>query len=533
MMNKNTSLENDSSNKYKGREFRHLSTAYQHIRVPDFIKRDYPDKLPREYLSYLFGKLDVLLNDPVKIDTHIISREVYVLGCLKYQFNEAVREVDISCHVICSLYRKKNHPFELLHPLSSSYWLRYLLRPSLNIKKNRLLSTYDEWVIAVVYKQLKHDIRFIKLRKCLLFKAFGLDMSLVKIALRARMTTNNCLLVSWLYQLVWQHEGIYRQVNDENPQLLPMTTLAIKTGKLEFKTDPVKELKQALREDGVSEAGWKYLCFHGSRIFKPIWNLPYHSNWDDTVDYLIFLEKAHFPAPPKPLTFEILFSYSENTNLYWKYLPSQFVALLLKEADEYRNEEDLSRIKTEAAQVLFWIEKEGWPLNKSQRTDWRVLCCRVDKWLEEWCQIQAANDDPWEPVVESFVCGDFLIEPLTTECELIEEGIKMHNCVADFAEDCREDDAHILSVRHYKTGKHVATIGLEKSDDSFEWELYDVLGVANTRVSKTIKNIADVVVKKANGELDDDEPYNSLYAALLEILEVEITLFDPQPQSPP
>ena len=494
--------------KYKGRELRPISIAYRYTKIPDFIQAADPKEHLREHLGYILGKLDVLLDNPVKIDTQTISREVYVLGCMKYRFNEVTRELDVNNRVIGNLYRKEEYHFEVLHPLSSSYWVRYLIKPWLNNQRTRKLSKYEDWLVTVIYQQLLIDRRFIRLRETL-FKAFGLDMTLVTIALRARMTTNNGLLVSWLYQLVWQHESVYRQVNRENPQLLPVLTLAIKSGKLEFEADPVKELKRAFLADGVSEAGWKYLCRYSSRIFKPIWNSSYHSDWNTVVDYLIFLEKAYFPAPPSPLVFEILMTCSIYTDMYWKTLPGQFVSLLLNEADEYRGKKDLTRLKDEAAQVLLWADKEGWGLNKQQyRAGWGALYRRVDKWFFEWCQVQSADDKPWEPVIESFVCGGFLVEPLTSEQELIEEGIKMRNCVADFADSCREEDAHILSVRNFKTGKRTATIVIEWSADLIEWTLYDVLGVANSTVTQKIKNIADIVVKMANEE--EDEPYNAL-----------------------
>ncbi|PCJ87459.1 MAG: hypothetical protein COA54_06150 [Thiotrichaceae bacterium] len=484
--------------KYKDRELRRISSAYRYIKIPGFIQDADPKEHLREHLGYILGKLDVLLDDPVKIDTQTISREVYVLGCMKYRFNEVTRELDVNSRVIGNHYMKEENHFEVLHPLSSSYWLRYLIKSWLCRRKDRRLSKYENWLVTVIYQQLLKDRRFIRLRKTL-FKAFGLDMTLVTIALRARMETKSVLLVSWLYQLVWQNENIYRQVNKENPQLLPVLTLAMESGKLAFEADPIKELKRAFLADGVSESGWKYLCLHGSKIFKPIWNSPYHSDWVAIIDYLIFLQKAHLPAPPSPLVFEILISCSTYTDMYWKTLPSEFVSMLLNESDAHRGKEDFTRLKNEAAQILFWIDREDWKLNKQQRrAGWRALCNRVDRWFKYWCQLQSADDEPWEPIINAFVCGDLVVQPLTTERELIEEGVEMRNCIADFVADCKEQTFQILSVRDIRNGKRVANIGIEVVVEENQWALFDVLGVANTAVPEKIEAIANYAVEITN-----------------------------------
>ncbi len=484
--------------KYKGRELRPVSSAYRYIKIPAFIQDADSKEHLREYLGYILGKLDVLLDDPVKIDTQTISREVYVLGCMKYRFNAVTRELDVNSRIIGNIYRKEENHFEVLHPLSSSFWLRYLVQTWRSRQKDRRSSKYENWVATVIYQQLLKDRRFIRLRETL-FKAFDLDMTLVTIALRARMETKNVLLVSWLYQLVWQHENIFRQVNRENPQLLPVLTLAIKSGKLAFEADPITELKRAFLADGVSESGWKYLCLHGSKIFKPIWNSPYDSDWLTIIDYLVFLQKAHLPAPPSPLVFEILISCSTYTDMYWKTLPSEFVSMLLNESDIHRGKEDLTRLKNESAQILFWIDREGWKLNKQQRrAGWRALCNKADKWFKYWCQLQSADDVPWEPVINAFVCGELVVQPLTTQRELIEEGVKMRNCVSDFVADCKEQTFQILSVRDIRSGKRVADIGIEAVVEENRWALFDVLGVANTAVSDKIEAIANQAVEITN-----------------------------------
>ena len=61
--------------KYKGRELRPISTAYRYIKTPDFIQDADQKEHLREYLGYILVKLDVLLDDPVKIDDLSLSSE--------------------------------------------------------------------------------------------------------------------------------------------------------------------------------------------------------------------------------------------------------------------------------------------------------------------------------------------------------------------------------------------------------------------------------------------------------------------------
>ena len=131
-----------------------------------------------------------------------------------------------------------------------------------------------------------------------------LDAGLLGIALLARVNPIGNVLNRKTVATVARNAATFRRIAKENPRLLPLMLAFYLQRKYDDPIrakDPVLGLKTAIREAGLSEASWRYVVRHGSRLFRIPWNisdgLPL---LDSALCYLNTLQFAGLPLPPPP-----------------------------------------------------------------------------------------------------------------------------------------------------------------------------------------------------------------------------------------
>jgi hypothetical protein len=149
----------------------------------------------------------------------------------------------------------------------------------------------------------------------------------------------------------------------------------------------------------------------------------------------------------------------------------------------------------EWAQVLLWMRDERPTLDGNQwRSGWAAI------WREygKWAAIKSAQGQ-WKPVLESFAAGPYTIVPLANAADVVREGWEMRHCAADYVDACVSGQYLLFSVTQQKTGKRVATVGMQKSGK--RWKVDQVSGKANRDAGPDINHVARLIGKK----LDEQE----------------------------
>lgn len=90
------------------------------------------------------------------------------------------------------------------------------------------------------------------------------------------------------------------------------------------------------------------------------------------------------------------------------------------------------------------------------------------------------------------------IEELLTEAALVEEGERMHHCVADYWDDCLTAGTRIVHLQLPDGERATAEFGLHGSEHDPRFSLQQLLGPCNAGVSATMDHLANSVLGLLN-----------------------------------
>ena len=92
----------------------------------------------------------------------------------------------------------------------------------------------------------------------------------------------------------------------------------------------------------------------------------------------------------------------------------------------------------------------------------------------------------WESLIGPFEAGDYQVFPLTSSCELREEGDLMNHCVGRrYHRWCRDGAVRVFSIRDL-VGKRVATASLYFDFQSMRWRVEQCRGYGNAEVCEEL-----------------------------------------------
>ena len=263
--------------------------------------------------------------------------------------------------------------------------------------------------------------------------------------------------------------------------------------------DPLLTLKTTLRDAGLSEAAWRYLVRHGSRIFKLPWSITKgQQRLEVAIRYLDALEAAKLPPPPPPSIIKALLHgynpHQEHTAQIDKHFHAGIDPVALRagllEADRKRRSNDVEGFAEEFLGVCWWSEglleildanqaKAGWP--------WFVR-----RWQDAEAE-QALLEDTeklhWKARIQSFHWGRMKVVPIESSEDLIRESLSMRNCLQSYVEECANRKFEVYSVRETQSSKRKGCIGIRFDDDGMP-TIADVKGFANTPPIGEVQQIA-------------------------------------------
>lgn len=457
-----------------------------------------PDEAVRR-LMLLCSWLQDHLDDPVSISQlPNDGRQIEVFGALAYRVEPEKREIAVG-KLIDGQWEPIPFTFELGRPLSSAYALEAIVE-RLGLQDERYGDDNDsddcedhlkKWTTETAYRLLLRDPAFRRLRRETLPAAFALPGDIYSIALASRARPEGPLLDSLTFNTVWRHERQFRQVARENPSLLPLLMAFLRAGfTLPVDRDPVARLKAAIRSEGHSDAAWRYITRHGSRMFKIPWAVSSgQSAFEVALIYLGALEFSGLPPPPPPV---ILSAFLHSFNPHegaearldrWFYCAISPIALraAMLEADKRRLDPRLAEFADEFLGVCGWAESNNAMIDSNQaKAGWPWL---VSTWKEsEKIEIAIAEavNTTWKTRLQQQTINGWTVIPLDSSETLMRESLAMRNCLRDYMEPCALGEVEVYSVRHPETGKRMACIGFKFDAEGLPTPI-DIKGFANTR----------------------------------------------------
>lgn len=486
-----------------------LSSSAQTAEPPLYLA-DWQQHEAKRRLITLCEWLDDHLDQPAHVSAvGKAVRRVTVFDSLAYDINVDRRAI-LSGTVFHGRYDPSNVLFEIGRPLTSHLWLMPVLR-NLNLANatqgdlffvDSELDDIAQWLARSAYRLLLRNPDFQEFRRNQLPKLFKLPKDIYSIALASRPRPVGPLIDSRTFNDVWRNEKAFRQVARENPHLLPLLQAFIEQvpdGETVRTKDPVLTLKKKFRDSGLSEASWRYVVHHGSKLFRDAWSSTSgQETLEVAVRYLDALESAGLPPPPPPSIVKAwLHGYNphrENDARLEAHFQHMIDPVALRagliEADRLRQKGRVEGFAEEFLGVCWWSEHILDLLDENQaRAGWSWF---VRRWQEAEAA-QAILEDTeqlhWMTRLEEFQKGRMTVVPIDSSESLILESLAMRNCLQSYIEDCAKGKFEVYSVRETQTRKRKGCIGIRFDDDGMP-TIADVKGFANTPPIGEVQQIA-------------------------------------------
>lgn len=463
----------------------------------------------RRYLYRLCKALEQRLICPITVRTQGPVRMVTAFGVAGYRIDHARKAITGGRLNLRGKFTANPDRVDIFHPLCTGRWITWI------IEDFNILDTQDEqlkafrktglawlvkWLSGSAYQILRKTNIFQRIRRSDLPKAFDLDPEIVKIALRARTTTRNTWLNNEHFTLVWKNEGDFRLVNDEAPNLLPIMTASYVERRHNQCLDPIQAIKHEILRFGISEASWRYLTKHGTRMFRIPWVIGYRGSiLNIAIFYLHTLQCADLPPPPAASVVRTWLSpYVRgswvNFDQNWSEIPNPVLRALLVGAEEHRNLPSLGAYCEIFHQIAEWsIEQSIMPDDNQQRSGWRWLKQKYDIWKARTIHEKNYTDVAWDGVLFPFKHLGYTITPITNAIDLLMEGEAMRNCLRKYIDVCSDEEFLVFSIREQITGKRLAVAGLRIDYSALECELMDVRGPANQTAKPIFWDIGSMI----------------------------------------
>lgn len=387
--------------------------------------------------------------------------------------------------------------FDLYRPLNSRLWLTLFICLWINRRQPDMATATFVSLSSWMHRCLRRELMSLHLQSALnrtavqyFAQADLLNQEAHFLAMTSQPKHRPAILDSRRYNLTWQQMPLLRQTADESPTLLPLLQLGLLEGRVSAKGG-VSQLKQIMRELGLSQSGWKLLCQWGEDLYYGLKRAPEGSlTLANIANHVSLFAKASPTCfPPRALQRALYMLDTLESEQIIK-LPAQFIRHAWDAFNQHRRTNTQALfIKEEFLPLLMWVRSISPDFDKNQRrAGWQFWLNAYEDWVEQRCEIDYRNIWRIASRLKPISHGNCLALPITNTLSLIEEGESMHNCVADLAEECADSSYLVFSIRDKASMQHIATLGLTLSDQL--WTIDQVKGIGNSRVGLNIRRVA-------------------------------------------
>lgn len=451
----------------------------------------------RELVDSLWEGLLPRLANPIKVTETRTTRQVEVMGLVTYMIDHRHRRILLFRRQGGRLQRMHDL-FDLTRPVRLWVWLEQYVTDA-RLPPERVRS---------VFEALKGRVRQVTSLRALAKQvrvAMALDDHPAWMtALRSRNCREISVLQARHFNLVWKHLEAFQLVERENPQLLPVLMLAIRTSNLELSGDPVAALKAHMLNLGLTQAGWRLLATMGYRGVAPaLKRFGNESVLSIVVEYTRSLAQAGVRAEPSRYFMRVWLQSIEpgrQIQRDWHGHPVHVLRTAFRALAGCRTQREVEAFTLAFLQVDQWVlTKPEFDANQ-KKMPWSGLVERARTWEQlRIIEIQCAELE-WTSLIPTFSQGEYTATPITTGVELFRESRRMRHCVFDYLDDCRSDGRSVFHVSQSTSGKPVATIVCENHCGT--WHALDARGFANRLAPAPVMALAQECASRMNAEWD-------------------------------
>ena len=333
-------------------------------------------------------------------------------------------------------------------------------------------------------------------------QAFGaalkLEPRVVWMAERLERRRRHGWLFADRYNAVGRHFQQLEWALAGSPPLFRLVGSALLDGQLVDPNEPVAATLRHLRTLGVSAAAWKTARRLGPRVFDLAIDRARNGRlFEVCVEVLRLLEITDLQPPPDRLQ-QVLYSQHNlrgtdrvRFERGWCRYPDWFLRSAARAARDAKNRAALeSFVADEYLPAVEWlVDARPRPDSNQKHAGWPWIRRAVTTWLNDPGPTWTGSTQAWHSAIESGFFGGYHVFALRDPQALIEEGVAMRHCVADYIEECALGRARVFSLRDPNSGERVATAMLRRGAEG-HWSLSELRERRNRAPTDSMQNAA-------------------------------------------
>jgi len=356
-------------------------------------------------------------------------------------------------------------------------------------------AAHTEWMFAVFRSRIRHhgDMRQVRER---VRAGLGLDAHARRICHHLQMP---CPLPDKSsfnhYNLAIRHLNALRCMEQEAPQALGVYAALCEQSDFPGTGQPTQRLKAFLRANGLPQRIWALVLQDGPRVMRLVRQFYRGPDSVAVLDCLRILRDLHTPGAPAPWLSQAIYSEFGNAGarrLQYhpalnKWMPDlahlvRLASALPKPGDEQEQE---------LVAVICWLtEPDRSCLDRRQRqAGWNYLVAHGLAHMDARMRASSAQAVAWKTPFSEVLFAGWRMKAMTNSQELVEEGVRMRNCIGERIAECASSSKLLVSVSN-ALGKRVATAEYRRSKT--QWVCLDAKGPMN--------RVLDVSVRRKLGE---------------------------------
>ena len=371
-----------------------------------------------------------------------------------------------------------------------------------------ICAAHTEWMFGVFRSRIRHhgDMRQVRER---IRAGLGLDAHARRICHHLQMP---CLLPDKSsfshYHLTIRHLDALRCMEQEAPQALGVYAELCEQSDFPPTGQPTQRLKAFLSANGLPPRIWALVLQDGSRVMRLVRQFYRGAASASVLDCLRIFRDLHTPRAPAPWLSQAIYSEFGNAGARrQQYHPAlktsmpdlahlvRRVSALPKPGDEQEQE---------LVAVISWLtEPDRSCLDRRQRqAGWDYLVAHGLAHIDARVKASSAQPVAWKTPFSEVLFAGWRMKAMANSQELVEEGLRMRNCIGERIAECASSSKLLVSVSN-ALGKRVATAEYRRSKT--QWVCLDAKGPMN--------RVLDISVRRKLGEfarqiedVEADEP---------------------------